>query len=155
MLGIIEQQHGAALAAIVADMCLHSRSENRAVPQRSAHASAIGSRNARLIAAVEFMKAHLEDPVEVGRVATRIGLSRRQLERLFRRYLSVTPAQYYLDLRVTRAHARLNETNMTVAESAAATGVTSSSQLSQRFRKRYGKSPSAYRKGWLPPLSRA
>ena len=155
MLGIIEQQHGAALAAIVADMCLHSRSENRAVPQRSAHASAIGSRNARLIAAVEFMKAHLEDPVEVGRVATRIGLSRRQLERLFRRYLSVTPAQYYLDLRVTRAHALLNETNMTVAEIAAATGFTSSSQLSQRFRKRYGKSPSAYRKGWLPPLSRA
>lgn len=156
MLAIIERDHGAELATIVADMCLHSRSENRAVPQRSAYASAIGSRNPRLIAAVEFMRAHLEDPVEMRDVARHIGLSRRQLERLFRRYISVTPAQFYLDLRVTRAHALLNETNMTVAEIAAATGFASSSQLSQRFRKRYGKSPSAYRKGWTAaPLTGA
>lgn len=155
MLALIEQHHGAELATIVADMCLHNRSENRAVPQRSAYASAIGSRNPRLIAAVEFMKGHLEDPVEVGEVAAHVGLSRRQLERLFRRYISVTPAQYYLDMRVTRAHALLNETNMTVAEIAAATGFASSSQLSQRFRKRYGKSPSAYRKGWILPINGA
>ncbi len=149
MLSVIEREHGAALATIVADMCLHSRSDNRAVPQRSAYASIIGSRNPRLIAAVEFMRAHLEEPVEMTDVARHIGLSRRQLERLFRRYVSVTPAQFYLDLRITRAHALLNETNMTVAEVAAATGFASSSQFSQRFRRRYGKSPSAYRKGWL------
>ena len=148
MLAIIEAQFGAELAAIVADMCLHNRSENRAVPQRSAYASAIGSRNPRLIAAVEFMRSNLEEPVDAGEVARHVGLSRRQLERLFTRYIGVTPAQYYLDIRVMRAHALLNETNMTVAAIAAATGFTSSSQLSQRFRKRYGKSPSAYRKGW-------
>lgn len=151
MLAVIEADFGPELATITADMCLHNRAENRAVPQRSAYASAIGSRNPRLIAAVEFMRAHLEDPVDMADVAGHIGLSRRQLERLFRRYISVTPAQFYLDLRVTRAHALLNETNMTVAQIAAATGFTSSSQLSQRFRKRYGKSPSAYRKGWSQP----
>lgn len=148
MLEIIETDHGPKLATIVADMCLHFRSGNRSAPQRTAVSSAIGSRNPRLIAAVEFMNDHLEDPIEMGDVADHIAISRRQLERLFRRYLSVSPAQFYLDLRVTRAHALLNETNMSVAEVAAATGFTSSSQLSQRFRKRYGKSPSAYRKGW-------
>jgi transcriptional regulator GlxA family with amidase domain len=75
------------------------------------------------------------------------------MERLFQRYIRATPAQFYLDLRVTRAHALLNETNMTVAEVAAATGFTSSTQLSQRFRKRYGKSPSVYRKGWTQPVA--
>lgn len=153
MLAIIEADFGSELATITADMCLHSRSENRAVPQRTAYASAIGSRNPRLIAAVEFMRAHLEDPVEMADVAEHIGLSKRQLERLFQRYIRASPAQFYLDLRVTRAHALLNETNMTVAEVAAATGFTSSSQLSQRFRKRYGKSPSAYRKGWTQPVA--
>lgn len=148
MLDITESDHGAKLATIVADMCLHFRSGNRAAPQRTAVSSAIGSRNPRLIAAVEFMNAHLEDPIEMGDVADQLAISRRQLERLFRRYMSVSPAQFYLDLRVTRAHALLNETNMSVAEIAVATGFTSSSQLSQRFRKRYGKSPSAYRKGW-------
>ncbi|WP_397541336.1 helix-turn-helix domain-containing protein [Roseovarius salis] len=153
MLEIIERDHGADLATIVADMCLHGRSDNRAIPQRSAYAAAIGSRNRRLIAAVEFMRDNLEEPVGTAAVARHIGLSRRQLERLFRRYITVTPAQFYLDLRVTRAHALLNETNMTVAEIAAATGFASSSQLSQRFRKRYGKSPSAYRKGWVKTIT--
>jgi len=153
MLEIIERDHGAELATIVADMCLHSRADNRGVPQRSAHAAAIGSRNPRLIAAVDHMKSRIEDPVDMAALARHVGLSRRQLERLFRRYIRMTPAQFYLDLRVTRAHALLNETNMTVAEIAAATGFASSSQLSQRFRKRYGKSPSAYRKGWGPPVS--
>ena len=148
MLELIERDHGPNLATIVADMCLHSRSDNRAMVQRSARSSVIGSRNPRLIAAIDFMTDHLEDPVEMGDVADHIGLSRRQLERLFRRYLSATPAQFYLDLRVSRAHALLNETNMTVAQIAAATGFSASSQLSQRFRKRYGKSPSAYRRGW-------
>ncbi len=148
MLNIIERDHGKELAMIVADMCLHSRSDNRAAPQRSAYASALGSRNPRLIAAIEFMNEHLEDPVEMGDVAKHINISRRQLERLFNRYLSDTPAQFYLELRITRAHALLNETNMTVGQIAVATGFTSSSQLSQRFRKRFGKSPSTYRKSW-------
>ncbi len=136
MLDIIERDHGRDLAGIVADMCLHFRTASRAALQRPAAAAVIGSRAPRLIAAVGFMTDHIEDPVEMGDVARHIGLSRRQLERLFRRHLSVTPAQYYLDLRVARAHALLNETSMSVAEIAAATGFASSSQLSQRFRKR-------------------
>lgn len=153
MLEIIERDHGADLATIVADMCLHSRSDHRGIAQRSAHASAIGSRNPRLIAAVEHMKSRIETPLDIAVLARHVGLSRRQLERLFRRYIRMTPAQFYLDLRVTRAHALLNETNMTVAEIATATGFAGSSQLSQHFRKRYGKSPSAYRKGWARPVS--
>ncbi|MEQ9259549.1 MAG: GlxA family transcriptional regulator [Roseovarius sp.] len=148
MLGIIERDHGAALATIVADMCLHARAISATTPQRSAPGSAIGSRNPRLIAAMDFMNAHIEEALEMGEVATHVGLSRRQLERLFRRYLSTTPAQLHLDLRVSRAHALLNETNMTVAEIAAATGFASSSQLAQQFRKRHGTSPSAYRRRW-------
>ena len=151
MLGLIERDHGAGLAAIVADMCLHGRSEIRAVPQRSAYSAAIGSRNPRLLAAVEYMREHLEEPVDMAQVARHIGLSRRQMERLFRRHAGVTPAQFYLDLRVARAHALLNETGLSVAEIAAATGFASSSQLSQRFRRRYGASPAAYRRGWARP----
>lgn len=155
MLEIIEADHGSELATIVADMCLHTRSDDRGVSQRSARAAVIGSRNSRLIAAIDYMSAHIEEPVEIAGLARHVGLSRRQLERLFRRYIGVTPAQFYLDLRVTRAHALLNETNMSVAEIAAATGFASSSQLSLRFRKRFAKSPSAYRRGWARPLSGA
>ncbi|MEM8774351.1 MAG: GlxA family transcriptional regulator, partial [Pseudomonadota bacterium] len=148
MLEIIERDHGPALAAIVADMCLHRRAGHRSAPQRPVYAAALGSRNAQLIAATEFMNDRIEEPVEIADVAKKVGLSRRQLERHFRRYLSVTPAQYYLDLRISRAHALLNETQLSIAEIAAATGFVSSSQLAQRFRARYGKTPSSYRRSW-------
>ncbi|MEM7074064.1 MAG: GlxA family transcriptional regulator [Pseudomonadota bacterium] len=145
MLDLIERDHGPALAGIVADMCLHRRAGHRSVPQRPAYAAALGSRNPQLIAATEFMAAHIEDPVDISEVAHHAGLSRRQLERHFRRYLSVTPARYYLDLRVTQAHALLNETRLTIGEIAAACGFASSAQLAQRFRARYGATPSRYR----------
>lgn len=148
MLDVIERDHGPDLARVVADMCIHSRSDNRASPQKSAYSAALGSRNPRLIAALQFMNDNIEEPADITRVAAHVGISRRQLERLFRRYVASTPAQLYLDLRVMRAHALLNETNLTVTEIAVATGFASASQMSHRFRRRYGKSPSAYRRGW-------
>lgn len=148
MLDIIVQDHGADLAAIVADMCIHPRTSRREVPQKSAFSHALSSQNQHLIAAMQFMDANLETPVEMSDVADHVHISRRQLERLFRKYVSITPAQFYIELRISRAHALLNETGMSIAEIAAATGFGTSSQLSTRFKKRYGKPPTAYRKGW-------
>ena len=149
VLELIEADHGADLAAIVADMCIHLRSATRDAPQRSAHSQGLSSRNPHLIAAIEFMEENLEATVDILAIADHVDLSRRQIERLFRQHTGQSPAQFYMDMRVSRAHALLNETGMTVAEIAAATGFASSSQLSQRFRARYGASPGAYRKSWL------
>ncbi len=147
MLEIIERDHGPALAVIVADMCLHRRAGHRSTPQRPAYAAALGSHNPQLIAAIDLMADHLEDPLDISDVAAGVGLSRRQLERHFTRYLAATPAQYYLDLRIARAHALLNETRLSIGQIAAATGFASASQLAGRFRKRYGTTPQAYRRG--------
>lgn len=148
MLDIIETDHGAKLATIVADMCLHFRSNNREAPQKSGYSFALGSRNQHLISAMQFMQETLEDPVDIETVAAHVDISRRQLERLFSNHVNVTPAQFYMDLRVSRAHVLLNETNLKLAQIAAATGFGSTTQLAQRFRRRFGKSPSAWRKSW-------
>ncbi|MDR9394734.1 GlxA family transcriptional regulator [Roseovarius sp. SYSU LYC5161] len=146
MLDIIERDHGRDLAAVVADMCIHVRSSRSGAPQKSAYSYALGSRNPHLIAAMQAMNDNLEMPLDISEVATVAGISRRQLERLFSRYVGVTPAQFYIELRVARAHALLNETTMSVAEIAVATGFASASQLARRFRQRYGKPPGAYRR---------
>lgn len=151
MLDIIERDHGRDLAAIVADMCIHVRASPGEAPQKSAYSYALSSRNPHLVVAMQIMNAAIEEPLEMGKVAAQAGISRRQLERLFSQYVGVTPAQFYIELRVSRAHALLTETAMSVAEIAVATGFGSSSQLSQRFRKRYGKPPGAYRKGRAVP----
>ena len=147
MLDIIERDHGRDLATIVADMCIHSRTDRQTAPQRSAYSYALGSRNPSLIRAMDFMNTQIETPADMADVAMQAGVSRRQLERLFSRHVGVTPAQFYIELRVSRAHALLSETAMSVGEVAAATGFASSSQLSQRFRKRYGMTPGVLRKG--------
>ena len=133
---------------MVADMCLHARSLNKGVRQQSAHAVALGTRNPRLIKALEFMDANLEDPIPVTDLAAEIGVSRRQLERLFKRYMNDTPNEVYVNRRVARAYALLSETNLPITEISMATGFSNPNQLSVRFRKRYGISPYTLRKGW-------
>ncbi len=149
MLAQIEEDHGPDLASIVADMCIHLRSVTQDAPQRSVQNQGLASRNPHLITAIEHMSKHIETVMDVQGIADAVDLSRRQLERLFRQHTGQSPAQFYMDLRVARAHALLNETALSVAEIAAACGFASSSQLSQRFRARYGSSPGAYRKSWL------
>ncbi|QYX56289.1 GlxA family transcriptional regulator [Roseovarius sp. SCSIO 43702] len=148
MLSLIERDHGKDLAQIVADMCLHARSGGQDVAQRSAYSAALGSRNPHLIAAIRMMQENIETPVDILEIADEVGISRRQLERLFRQHTSVSPVEYYIDLRVARAYALLNETNLGIGEIAAATGFSGTSQLAQRFRRRYGMSPGAYRRSW-------
>ncbi|WP_299847633.1 GlxA family transcriptional regulator [uncultured Roseovarius sp.] len=148
MLAMIERDHGKDLAVVVADMCIHFRSDSRKSLQKSAYSVALSSRNQHLITAMQFMNENLENPVEIDEVATEADISRRQLERLFKKYVGVSPAQFYIDQRISRAHALLNETTLSVNEIAVATGFSSSSQLSLRFRKRFGKSPGAFRKSW-------
>ena len=94
------------------------------------------------------MEEHLEEPLAISEVAEHVRTSRRQLERLFNKYVLMTPNQFYFDLRVSRAHALLNETNMSVTEIAMATGFNSTPQLTKRFKKKFGVSPQMFRKGW-------
>ena len=151
MLSLIAADHGKDLAAVVADMCLHQRSRAPDMAQRSAHSRALSSRNPHLLAAIQIMSENLETPLEGDVIARRAGVSRRQLERLFRRHINQSPAQFYIGLRISQAHALLGETSMSIGEIALATGFASASQLSGQFRKRFGLSPGAYRKSWAAP----
>ena len=148
MLNMIERDHGKDLAVIIADMCIHARSNTRKSPQKSAYSEALSVRNQHLINAMQFMNASLEDSVSMDEVAREVNISRRQLERLFKLYVHTTPLQFYADLRVKRAYALLNETSLSITEIAAASGFTSTSQLAIQFRKRFGHSPSSFRKTW-------
>ncbi len=50
-----------------------------------------------------LMEANIEEPLSLDEVADYVGISRRQLERLFNRYLHCAPSRYYLELRLSRA----------------------------------------------------
>ena len=148
MLDMIESDFGNDLAVIVSDMCIHFRSNNSKTLQKSAFSVALGSRNQYLINAMQIMQENLEEPLDISEIAEAVQISRRQLERLFQKYVETSPVQFYIELRVSRAYALLSETEMAVAEIAAATGFSSATQLTVRFKKRYGEAPTSFRRGW-------
>src|SRR3546814_13553219 len=74
----------------------------------------LGISHPKLLQVIALMEAHLEEPLARAELARRAGLSSRQLERLFRRYLGRTPTRYYLELRLHRARALLTQTAISV-----------------------------------------
>ena len=148
MLDLIETDHGREIAIVISDMCIHKRASERQAPQKSSISVAIGSRNQRLLHAIQVMNETVEDPLPLLELCATLQISRRQLERLFKKYTHQSPTQFYYGLRLERAHGLLNETNLPITEIAMATGFNSTSHLARHFRAKFGVSPKAFRKGW-------
>ena len=148
MLALIEEDHGSELALVVADMCIHKRSNDRQAPQRSSLSVMVGTRNPKLLHAIQLMQQTVEDPMPLLELCATLDISRRQLERLFKKYTAQSPTQFYYTLKLERAHALLSETDMSITQITAATGFNSTSHLARQFKSKYGFAPRDMRKGW-------
>jgi transcriptional regulator GlxA family with amidase domain len=91
------------------------------------------------------MDANIREPISQEELESYVGLSRRQLQRLYQRYLSCTPSSYYLKIRLQRARQLLRQTSSSIVEISASTGFISSSHFSKAYKELYGHSPSAER----------
>jgi AraC family transcriptional regulator, glycine betaine-responsive activator len=147
VLQLVSEQHGRALANAVSDQFIHPRIRDAHDPQRMAVQSRIGVANERLIAAIDLMEAASDEPQSVHEIASAVGLSPRQLERLFARYLRDTPSRHYMKVRLERARAMLLQTTKPILDVAVASGFTSASHFSRCYRATYGRKPSDERSG--------
>ncbi len=148
MLSLITTQHGPDMAAQVAETILHSPIRHHSENQRLSLPARIGARHPKLVAIIEKMEENLEDPLSPSLLAKQAGLSTRQLERLFRRYLDRSPKRYYLELRLKKARSLLLQTDMSVINVALACGFSSPSHFSKCYRAYYGRTP--YRERGVP-----
>ena len=78
-----------------------------------------------LVEVVKLMEANIEEPLSLDELAQLVHLSVRQLQRMFRLYLSTTPTHYYLNLRLRRARELLLQTNMSIMNVTVACGFQS------------------------------
>jgi transcriptional regulator GlxA family with amidase domain len=152
MLTLIASQHGQDLAAQVAEAVLHAPIRHHSENQRLSLPARIGARHPKLVAIIEKMEESLEEPLSPSVLAKQAGLSTRQLERLFRRYLDRSPKRYYLELRLKKARSLLLQTDLSVINVALACGFSSPSHFSKCYRGFYGRTP--YRERGVPgPVS--
>jgi AraC family transcriptional regulator, glycine betaine-responsive activator len=141
MLNLIARRHGAALANKVADQMIHTSIRSERDAQRLSIPTRIGVRHPRLATVVARMETNIEEPVSPTRLAEEAGMSARQLERLFRRYLERSPKRYYMELRLGKARNLLLQTDMSVIEVALACGFASPSHFSKCYRALYRTTP--------------
>ncbi len=141
MLNLIGREHGHGLAAAIADQCMHDRIRDRHDRQRMSLPARLGVRHPKLLAVIELMEQNLEEPLTRIDLSQSAGLSTRQLERLFRKYLVRSPARYYLELRLDRARLLLLQTNMSIIDVALACGFVSASHFSKCYRDFFGRTP--------------
>ena len=141
MLRIIGGDFGEELAAAVADQMIHNSIRADKDVQRLSVPTRIGTRHPRLSSVITRMEQNLEEPISPAILARDVGMSTRQLERLFRRYVQRSPKRYYMELRLQKARNLLMQTDMSVIEVALACGFTSPSHFSKCYRAHYGTTP--------------
>ena len=153
MLNLIAVEAGHAVAATVADQLIHHRIRDGHERQRMELRSRLGVAHPKLLAVISRMEESLETPVNCAELARDVGLSTRQLERLFRKYMKQPPTRYYLQLRLNRARFLLLQTSLPVLGVALASGFVSASHFSKCYREHYQRMPSEERR--LPFLRQA
>ncbi|WP_426034115.1 GlxA family transcriptional regulator [Cypionkella sp. TWP1-2-1b2] len=141
MLKLINDRFGPVLGQEVMNMCLLTQRRQEEDLQTTSLAARLGTRHDKLLQAAAYLEAHIEEDFDLDACAAHLMLSRRQIERLFNRYLNITPVRYMNDLRLARGRSLLAETDMKVTEVAVACGYASTSHFSKSFRKKYGTSP--------------
>lgn len=141
MLNFIANDHGEELAGLVADQLIYSAIRTDQDTQRLSMPTRIGVRHPKLSVVIQQMEANIEEPISPSVLAKDVGLSTRQLERLFRRYLNRSPKRYYMELRLQKARNLLMQTDMSVINVALACGFASPSHFSKCYRSHYKTTP--------------
>lgn len=146
MLHLIRARFGAKLVMDISEQFIVERLRASNDRQRIPQPECIGPGYQHLTEAAEIMAANIEDPLPLAELANAIALSLRQLERLFHRYFSMNPAQYYMNLRLRRAQELLTHSSMPIMQVTVACGFQSSSHFCKAYRSLFGHSPSEERR---------
>jgi len=137
VLALIHGHHGSMLALEVASLFM---------PGMPAIAADLPPTAARQVqAAVALMRAHLETPLPIPALATRLGLGQKALGRLFHAELGRTPQAVYRTLRLREARRLAEHSRHGIAEIATRCGYADAAAMTRAFRAEFGTTPSADR----------
>ena len=104
----------------------------------------------KLAEAVDFIRKHSREVIQVSDVAEAVGLSRRALEKRFRKVVSHSVHDEIKYTRVNQMADMLIGTNLSLSQIARLLGYPDASNISRYFKQYKGISPSEYRKRFGP-----
>ncbi len=147
MVHLIAEDYGDSVVTDVCTWLFHDRIRLSTDVQGVAQHTALARKSPKLAAAFRVMSSHIEERLTPGEISASIGVSQRQLERLFQRHLQCTPQQKYMDLRLQHARRLLMETSLPILDISIAAGFTSQSHFTKCYREKFRRTPRSERLG--------
>jgi transcriptional regulator GlxA family with amidase domain len=143
---IVRQDHGPETALAVSrlmllqDYSLPRQTVDQLIFDGSHHYSA------RVQRALSLLDAGVGQSINVSELASRIGISRRELLRLFKKEIGKAPSEILNQRRLERAQSLVLHSQLSLAMVASTTGFSSQSHLTSNYRKQYGTTPAQHRR---------
>lgn len=100
------------------------------------------------------MQQTMDAPLTIPKIAERLDVSRRQLERHFASALGMSPQAAGRKVRLAQARHLLYSTERTISQIAADTGFSDASHLTRAFRAEFGQTPENWRREKRPATAR-
>ena len=104
------------------------------------------SENIHISKAIEFIQKNYQNVITVRDIADYVSLNRSYLCSMFQENLHMSPQQFLLRFRVTKATELLSDTDLPVKNISYSCGYANQLAFSKAFKKITGLSPTAYRK---------
>ncbi len=138
---IVSTDHGERFAADIAHQFQQDRvraaTEHQSKPKRSG----LRLKSSKLANALDLMEENIESPLASDELAERVGVSPRQLQRLFKKHTGRAPKDFYLNLRLNHGRLLLLQTSLPVLEVAIASGFSSHAHFTKCYSDRFGYPP--------------
>ncbi|MQY43852.1 helix-turn-helix domain-containing protein [Epibacterium sp. SM1969] len=145
VMALIANNHDARLLRSISNQLQMDRTRSGVAVQSAGSEHIADTAPKQLHRAVLILSENMETPVAPLELAEAVGTSRRTLERLFLKYVGMTPSKFCKVQRLERAHDLLLHSNLPLLDIALATGFRSASYFSYAFSGYYGVSPSSLR----------
>ncbi|MBE7183246.1 MAG: helix-turn-helix domain-containing protein [Methylobacterium mesophilicum] len=146
---MLKRLSGKALHQLVCNELIYTEPRLATGRQRAFVSEQSWQANPVLLQVQRIMHETIEEPLDMGALAIRVGVSVREIQYLFRRYLHSTPKKLYMTLRLQRAKELLLYSSLSIRETGLASGFGSPSAYYRAFHAAYQKSPQEYRTDFL------
>jgi transcriptional regulator GlxA family with amidase domain len=141
MLHFVSEASTPDVAVAVAEQFIHPQIRKQEDQQRLQMHARYGIDSPKLVEIIGLMEAAVENPIDMCQISVRVGISARQVERLFREQVGTSPKAFYLNLRLARARTLLRQTLNPILDVAVECGFGSTSHFCHAYKRVFGIAP--------------
>jgi transcriptional regulator GlxA family with amidase domain len=141
ILDLVKEKHGDRFVELVAESLNIGEIRGSNHKHREMPFIAASTTNSQLRECIELMEANIEKPLQHSELAGLIGISCRQLERIFNYYLKYSPRSYYIEIRLLDGQKLIRQLGQKIIEIALLYGFSNGGHFSTAYKRLFGHSP--------------